>query len=354
MRFGLHISVSKGLRKAAETAIAVSAETFQVFSGNPGSWRASAYKEPDLTAFRELAEAHDLGPVFLHAPYLVNLASPRDDYHEKSVALVVNALEKAAQLGREAVALAHVGSHRGAGLESGIQRLVAGLDAAFAQAPAGVRFLLEPETGAGDEIGARFDELRTLFAAMPDPWRDRVGVCLDTAHLWGAGYDIGTPAGMRHTLTVFHRLVGLDRLWCLHANDSSKPFGSRTDEHQHPGEGQIGLEPFRALVNDPRVQDVPVILELPGETVAESRALLEGLRCLRTSPISQPPFPLPAGEGRADKGRFFSGGRPNPPAPRFAPAREGGDAPPRSGEGPGEGSGPLDEKPTLEREGRGG
>jgi len=281
MRFGIHISISKGLKKAAEAAIAVSAETFQVFSGNPGAWRVSQYKERDLVAFRELAAAHDLGPVFLHAPYLVNLASPRDDFHAKSVALVVNALEKAAQLEVEAAALAHVGSHRGAGLAVGIQRLVAGLDAAFAQAPAGVRFLFEPETGAGDQIGARFEELRALFAAMPDAWRDRVGVCLDTAHLWGAGYDIGTPAGMRHTLTVFDRLVGLDRLWCVHANDSSKDFGSHADEHQHPGEGQIGLEPFRALVNDPRVQEVPVILELPGETVAESRALLEGMRRLQ-------------------------------------------------------------------------
>ncbi len=280
MRFGIHISVSKGLKAAAEAAIAATAETFQVFSGNPGAWRTSAYREPDLVAFRELAEAHDLGPVFLHAPYLVNLASPRDDHHEKSVALVINALEKAAQLGRGSMALAHVGSHRGAGLPAGIRRLVAGLDAVFAQAPAGVRFLLEPETGAGDELGARFEELREMFAVMPDAWRDRVGVCLDTAHLWGAGYDIGTPAGLRHTLTAFDRLVGLDRLGCIHANDSSKPFGSHTDEHQHPGDGLIGREPFRALVRDPRVQAVPVILELPGETVAESRALLEGMRRL--------------------------------------------------------------------------
>ena len=283
MRFGIHISVGKGLKVAAETAIATTAETFQIFSGNPGAWRVSQYKENDLAAFRELAAAHHLGPVVLHAPYLVNLASPQDDFHAKSVILVANALEKAAQVGRDSAALAHVGSHRGAGLKAGIQRLVAGLDAAFAQAPAGVRFLFEPETGAGDEIGARFEELRELFAAMPDTWRDRVGVCLDTAHLWGAGYDVGTPAGMRHTLTVFDRLVGLDRLWCVHANDSVKDFGSHTDEHAHPGAGQIGLEPFRALVNDPRVQNVPIILELPGETVEESRALLAGMRRLQAT-----------------------------------------------------------------------
>lgn len=281
MRFGIHISVGQGLKGAAATALAATSETFQIFSGNPGAWRTSAYKEPDLAAFRALAAAHDLGPVILHAPYLVNLASPQDDFHARSVILVANALEKAAQLGRDSVALAHVGSHRGAGLAAGVQRLVAGLDAAFAQAPAGVRFLLEPETGAGDEIGARFEELRELFAAMPDRWRDRVGVCLDTAHLWGAGYDVGTPAGMRHTLTVFDRLVGLDRLWCVHANDSTKNLGSHTDEHAHPGQGQIGLEPFRALVNDPRVEHAPIILELPGETVEESRALLEGMRRLR-------------------------------------------------------------------------
>ncbi len=281
MRFGIHISVSKGLQAAAGVAIATTAETFQVFSGNPGAWRTSAYKEPDLAAFRALAEAHDLGPVFLHAPYLVNLASPRDDYHEKSVALVVNALGKAAQLGRGSMALAHVGSHRGSGPAAGIQRLVAGLEAAFAQAPAGVRFLLEPESGAGDELGARFEELQAIFAALPDKWRDRVGVCLDTAHLWGAGYDIGTPAGLHQTLSAFDRLVGLEWLWCVHANDSSKPCGSHTDEHQHPGQGLIGLESFRALVCDPRIQAVPVILELPGETVAESRALLEGMRRLR-------------------------------------------------------------------------
>lgn len=280
MRFGIHISLSKGLKGVAQAAIATTSETFQIFSGNPGGWRVSQYKERDLAAFRELATAHGLGPAFLHAPYLVNLASPRDDFHAKSVVLVANALEKAAQLEVEAAALAHVGSHRGAGLEAGIQRLVAGLDAAFARAPAGVRFLLEPETGAGDEI-ARFEELRALFAAMPGTWRDRVGVCLDTAHLWGVGYDIGTPEGMRYCLTVFDRQVGLDRLWCVHANDSSRPFGSHTDEHQHPGEGQIGLEPFRALVNDPRVQEVPVILELPGETAEESRALVEEMRGLR-------------------------------------------------------------------------
>ena len=278
MRFGLHISAGKGLKKAAETAIEATCETIQIFSGNPRGWRPSKLKPEEAAAFVSLTEEHDIRPIFLHTPYLVNLASPEPNTYERSIASVMDAFEKAAALGADCV-LTHVGNHRGEGVEAGISRIAAAIARILAAAPEGVGLVLEGETGSGTEIGANFEEMAQVLASLAEH-EARTGVCLDTAHMWAVGYDISTPQGVEEIFSRFDRTIGFERLRVIHANDTARDIGSLTDKHMVPGEGQIGLEGFRTMVNLPALADVPFILEKPGKTVEDKQrnlALMRGL-----------------------------------------------------------------------------
>lgn len=260
MRVGLHLSISKGLKKTAQTASLTGCQVIQIFSGNPMGWKPSHHDPQEVEAFRSALLQHDVSPVYVHSPYLVNLAAPNPVVWAKSRETLSTAVALAETLGARYV-VTHLGSHVGTGLEAGTDRVVEALSAVL-EAPAGPILLLENSPGSRNELGSYFEDLGDLLKRL-DGVRARLGVCLDTAHLWGAGYDLSSPLGVDETLAKFHRLVGLDRLHGVHANDSSVARGSRWDLHVSPGDGQIGIEGFRALVAHPLLVDMSYILELP-------------------------------------------------------------------------------------------
>jgi deoxyribonuclease-4 len=247
--------------QALEIACSLGCETIQLFASNPTGWRPPAGGEEAALEFAQAARARGLAPLVVHAPYLINLASPREETWQASISLLSWTLARAALLGASDVVV-HVGSHRGAGLEQGLARLSQALRRVLAGVPAGVRLLLENDVGAGHTLGQRFEELATVLERLPEE-QERLGICLDTAHLWGAGYDIGSPAGVEAMLQRFAELVGLPRLKLIHLNDSRQALGSHRDVHARIGEGQIPVAGLQALLNDSRLAGLTVVLETP-------------------------------------------------------------------------------------------
>jgi deoxyribonuclease-4 len=289
MRIGRHMPLNGRPLRAVEIASWLGCETFQLFASNPTGWQPPQNNEEAAAELARAAQAQGLTPLVLHAPYLINLASPRSAVWERSVALLSWTLRRAALLGASDVVV-HTGSHLGAGLEVGLARLVEGLQAVLAEAPAQVHLLLENDVGAGHSLGYRFESLAAVLAQLPAE-RARLGICLDTAHLWGAGHDIGTPAAVEQLLWQFETIVGLERLRVLHLNDTQKPRGSHRDLHARLGEGCIPLEGLGALLNDARLAPLTVILETPirrdeagEEDWEEERRHLERVRALLTRP----------------------------------------------------------------------
>ncbi|MDP2936869.1 MAG: deoxyribonuclease IV, partial [Dehalococcoidia bacterium] len=284
MRVGLHLSIGKGLRKTAQTAAYAGCQAIQIFSGNPMGWKPSRHDPKEVEAFRSVLLEKDISPLYLHTPYLVNLAAPNPDVYAKSVATLAAALDLAGLLGASYV-VTHLGSHVGTGLDAGKDRVVQALAEAL-RTPSGAMVLLENSPGSRNELGSYFEEIGGLLGGL-ETIKGRLGVCLDTAHLWGAGYDLSTQEGVNQTLDEFERLVGIDRLHCIHANDSSVARGSRWDLHVIPGEGQIGVEGFRSLVNHPRLAEMTYILELPrvdDEECAPAVQAFKGLAALLPAP----------------------------------------------------------------------
>ena len=264
VRFGRHIAnTPRGLERA-QTLGCVAA---QVFLTNPRGWAAPTLNMGLVTAFRAAAARFGQAPVVVHATYLINLASPRPDIFEKSVTLLRATLERAALYGASSVVF-HVGSATGTGDEAGLARLTEGVRQVMAGAPAGVMLLLENDTGGGGKVGSRFENLATVLAAFPE-YRAQLGVCLDTAHLWAAGFDIGTPDGACAALRQADEIIGLDRVPVVQVNDAREACGSHRDIHARIGEGMIPLEGLAAFLRDPRLAHAVGILETPIPTLAD-------------------------------------------------------------------------------------
>ena len=262
--------VSHGLVHAAERASAIGASTLQIFSDNPTAWRRRAETPPDAEKFRQRLVELDLGPVAIHASYLVNLAGPDDVLFGRSVQLLRHELEHAPEFGARFVNV-HVGSHRGAGLEAGVRRLVDGLERASDGLPSPTSdprapfIVLENSSGGGAGIGATIEELADVRdAAFDAGLGDRLAFCLDSAHLWGAGYEMSSPAAIDDLLSVFDRMIGLSMLAMVHLNDSHSPMGSRHDRHAHLGDGRIGGRGLAHLLCLPSLSHVAYYLETPG------------------------------------------------------------------------------------------
>jgi deoxyribonuclease-4 len=264
-----------GLVRVADRAAEIGANTLQIFSDNPTAWRRRAEPPPEAEAFRRRLAELDLGPVAIHAPYLVNLAGPDEELFTRSVELMRHELAGAPELGARFVNV-HVGSHRGAGLDAGLRRLVDGLervvdglpsDAAMAGAAefGAPLVVLENSSGGGFAIGARIEELAmVLDAAAARGIGERLAFCLDAAHLWGAGYDVSSPSEIDDVFATFDRLIGLRRLAMVHLNDSHSARGSRHDRHAHLGEGQIGRVGLAHILCHPALDHVAFYLETPG------------------------------------------------------------------------------------------
>lgn len=264
MRIGRHVPINTNAVRAAEMAAYIGCNAIQIFASNPTGWSPTKGGEENCLAFAEAARQLDLAPVVLHAPYLINLASPDTDNWEKSIALLRWTLQRGELLGASYVVF-HMGSHKGAGVETGLARIAQAIERILPETPPEVVLLLENSVGAGNSLGGDFEHLATTLSLLPG-YADRLGVCLDTAHLWGYGYDISTEAATSEALHCFDETVGLQRLKVLHLNETEKERGSRRDVHARIGEGIIGEEGLRTLLCDPRLAHVAVLLETPIQT----------------------------------------------------------------------------------------
>ncbi|MEI8306853.1 MAG: deoxyribonuclease IV [Chloroflexales bacterium] len=278
MPFGAHMSISGGVSKAFARGAQVHCEAMQIFSKNERQWNAKPIPPEEVLAFQSEQERTGIGPVIVHDSYLINLASPADDLWEKSIAAFSHELERCDLLGIPSI-VTHPGAHTGSGEEVGLAREAVALNRIFESGVGGrTSVLLETTAGQGSTLGNRFEHLARLFELVPH--HDRMAVCVDTCHIFAAGYDIRDEASYQATFDAFERIVGVGRIKCFHLNDSQKGLGSRVDRHNHIGQGCIGLEGFRLLVNDPRFVGIPMIIETPkGENMAED---VENLSLLRT------------------------------------------------------------------------
>jgi len=261
--FGAHLSISGGLYKSVEAATALQCDTMQIFTKSPSSWAAAPLAEADIRAFRTAVAKAELKYPTAHDSYLINLAAPDETAFRKSVNAFTVEVERAEALGLSYL-VTHPGAHVGTGDAAGLARVCVGLDEVRSRcAGVNVTVLLETTAGQGTVLGHRFEHLRTIMDGVRDPsW---LAVCLDTCHIFVAGYPISTPDEYAATFDEFDRVVGLHHLKLFHVNDSVKGLNSRVDRHASLGRGEIGLEAFRCLVTDPRFRDTPMILETPKE-----------------------------------------------------------------------------------------
>lgn len=264
MRIGRHMPTNSRMVRAAETALQIGCEAIQIFASNPTAWRPPADDPAGCAAFAQAARDCQLDPVVLHAPYLINLGTTDEANWHKSVALLTWTLQRGALLGARYVVF-HTGSHRGAGVESGLARIVQAITRILPETPEEVMLLLENDVGAGNSLGHSFEQLATILDLLPQ-YQQRLGICLDTAHLWGAGHDISTAASATQVLDHCDATFGLQRLKVLHLNDTEKALGSHRDVHARIGEGVIGAVGIQAILRDPRLQHVAVLMETPIRT----------------------------------------------------------------------------------------
>ena len=289
-RIGAHLPLGEGMVKAADRAAEIGASAIQVFTDNPTAWRRRPTLPDELPAFRERLAAHDIAPIAIHAPYLVNLAGPEPAFYDQSIVVLANELRVARAYGASLVNV-HVGSHRDAGPEAGVARLADGLAHVLALAdhdddtsPPPL-LVLENGSGGGFGLGARIEELAGIEAATSavGVGPDRFGYCLDTAHLWGAGYPIDTAEGVDAVIDAFHAALGIDRLVMVHLNDSRSELGSLADRHEHVGAGRIGGAGLARMLTHPALDHVVYMLETPGMedgydavNMARAKALAKG------------------------------------------------------------------------------
>lgn len=264
---GAHLSTKGGLHTIFERATAINASAAALFAKNGNQWKGKEMTEDDCANFGSL---RCVQPLLTHASYLINLATTNEEFHRKSIAAMADELDRAERLGIHAVVL-HPGAHMGAGVNAGVDQIARSLDQVHALIPNHkVVTLLETAAGQGSCLGCTFKELGAIIDLVDD--KSRVGICFDTCHVFAAGYDLTTRDGYDAAMDEMEEYVGLDNVGAFHLNDSKKPCGSRVDRHEHIGEGHLGLEPFRMLLNDPRFVGLPKVLETPKTVETESDA----------------------------------------------------------------------------------
>jgi len=260
-RFGAHMSTAGGVSKAFDRAESIGCATMQIFTRNNNRWATKPLDAKEIERWHARWQKSDVHPIVSHSSYLINLASSDDALWQKSIDAFIDELDRAEALGLMGVVL-HPGSPKDKGEEYGIQRIAQALDICH-QRTAGYKTLtlLETTAGTGNHLGYKFEQLGAMRQAVAQP--ERVAVCFDTCHVFAAGYEIRTPEGYAATMQAFDQHIGLDLLRCFHFNDSKHDLGSRKDRHEHIGKGFIGLDGFRYIINDPRFQQIPMILETP-------------------------------------------------------------------------------------------
>ena len=259
MRIGFHVSIHGSIDRAVDRAVKLRCNTFQIFTRNPRQWKSTELTSETAKAFSDKVKSHDVKPVFAHMPYLPNLASPRDEVYEKSVKTLTSELERCRRL-EIPYLVTHLGSHLGAGMQTGFVRLINGINQAFNLTGGDVTLLLENTAGTRNSMGSTLEDIQHIIERLSHP--ERVGVCFDTSHAFAAGYDLRTWDSVEATVRKIDETIGLKRLKLVHLNDSKGDFNSRIDRHEHIGMGKIGEEGFRNVLKS-RLGELPLILETP-------------------------------------------------------------------------------------------
>ena len=276
---GAHMSISGGVHIAIERARSIDCTAMQMFVKNNMQWFARPLTRDEVRAFVEHRQRAELLSIFAHANYLINLAATNPLFHANSIRALSKELASANQLELPFLVL-HPGAHRGAGEEAALAKIIASINKVFRKIPkVKTKIALETTAGQGSCVGHRFEHLAHIIDNVREP--ERLCICLDTAHLFAAGYDIGTESAIRKTFREFDRKIGLDRLVAIHLNDSKTGRGSRVDRHEHIGKGKIGLVAFRFIMRDRRLNKIPKVLETPkGKDLREDVMNLQTLRAL--------------------------------------------------------------------------
>ena len=260
MQIGAHISSAGGIDKAVDRAVDLGADSVQVFTQSPRTWRPTNHDPASFERFREKRAEAGIGGVLCHALYLCNLASPDDALYEKSVLAIGNTMEVACGIGADGVVF-HIGSHLGSGFEAGLERVLPALEVVLELCSDETWLLMENSAGAGGTIGRSVAELATIYERLGG--HPRLGICLDSCHLWVSGIDVTHPAALDACLDEVDSTLGLDRLRALHINDAGAPLGSNRDRHANILEGELG-ERLGVFLSNPRLQGLPAVLETAG------------------------------------------------------------------------------------------
>jgi len=272
---GAHISTQGGLHTVFERAAAIKATALAMFAKNSNQWKGKTLTAEAIAEFNTL---RNVRPIITHASYLINLATTNPEFHVKSIAGMIDELDRAERLGIHAVVL-HPGAHLGAGVDAGVDQIARSFDQVHAAIPNHrVVTLLETAAGQGSCLGCTFEELGRVMSLVDD--KRRVGICIDTCHIFAAGYDIRTRDGYERMAGEVEQHVGVENVGAFHINDSKRELGSRVDRHEHIGKGQLGLDAFSFVLNDPRFERIPKLIETP-KTV-ETKSDRKNLRLLRS------------------------------------------------------------------------
>jgi deoxyribonuclease-4 len=272
---GAHMSIAGGAAKAIDRACSIGCNAMQIFVKNNMQWFARPLTRDEVRAFIAHEQRLAITSAFAHSSYLINLAATNPRFHANSIRALAEELVRADQLELPFLVL-HPGAHLGAGEEAGLNAVVDSINRVFRQIPkVKTRIALETTAGQGSCLGHRFEEIAYIIASVSEP--ERLCVCLDTAHVFAAGYHLGSRAGTARTLAEFNEIVGFEYLAALHLNDSKTERGSRVDRHAHIGQGKIGLEAFRYIMRHPRLRKIPKVLETPKE-----RDLADDIKNIKT------------------------------------------------------------------------
>ena len=263
MRIGVHVSIAGKIFESIDRARVLGCETMQIFSRSPRGWAAPHLREQDIQKFRKRREKRGISPLAVHIPYLINLATPDEGLYRRSIDAYIDDIRRADVLGADYF-VTHLGSHTGSGEQKGIKRFSGALNEIIKKAHPQSMILLETTAGSGSSLGCTFEQIRDILGNLTG--RAKVGVCVDTAHIFEAGYDIKTKQGLEATLGEFDRLIGGGLIKVVHFNDSSTELGSHVDRHAHIGKGAIGLGALGRIINHPKLADAAFIMETPKES----------------------------------------------------------------------------------------
>lgn len=277
MRLGFHVSISGGFTLAVQRAHELGCTTMQMFCRNPRGWTVKPLDAADVAGFKRLREQFDIGPVFVHTNYLINLASTKPDLYERSIEQFVIDLERTEHLGAEYL-VTHLGSASGQEPEWMIDRVATALNMAMKLHKPQAMILLENTAGEKGDVGYTFEQVNDVIARLDN--KDMIGICYDTCHGFAAGYDIRTTQGVDAIARKIDDTVGLDRLKGMHLNDCLRDFDSHVDRHWHIGEGKVGEDGFKALLNHKAFRDIPKIMETPKETEEDDPRNMKRVRSL--------------------------------------------------------------------------